>query len=465
MYRIKPEQREKFESFVQEIMREQRAEGLAVALVTADDGTAYEKFFGCRDLKKGLPVNGDTIFGLASITKSFTSLSIMQLAEKGIIDIYAPIQRYIPSFAFPNILVWHFMSHCAGFFPLSRILVANVAAEMGITQEKDGDFAYNERLADEGERLVTERLSSQNKFTGKPGEYFSYCNDGYAILSAIIKKYGGEKTYSDYVKKHILLPLGMERSGCDFLYPFKDDNVTRLYMGRSDDKRIDTDDYCDNAFVLMGGGGIKSTLNNMKKYITMYLNNGRTPEGKLIAKAESIREMIKPRISVGINSVYGLGLDTCVMDDLKLYGHGGGLTGVSSQFFFSYEAGAGVIVLCNTSDVTSEKIALAAIRMLRNKDIDRNDDIYTETEWSEEQLNAVCGEYISGEGSTTLVYRKDGGIIIKLDNDEHNAVPVNPYTLRIKVDNTVKLFKVYKNENEEVRALSVGIRMVPKSPK
>ena len=71
------------EKLVEDIKKDHEASGIAVAIIDKSGKTQYEKFWGVRDLESGKEVNGDTIFGLASVTKSFTALSIMQLEEKG----------------------------------------------------------------------------------------------------------------------------------------------------------------------------------------------------------------------------------------------------------------------------------------------------------------------------------------------------------------------------------------------
>lgn len=76
-------------------------------------------------------------------------------------------------------------------------------------------------------------------------EYFSYSNDGFGLLSDIIRTQGGEDTYANYMKKHVLQPLGMSRSGCGFLPPSGDSNAAVLYEKR-DGRPLITRDYHDN---------------------------------------------------------------------------------------------------------------------------------------------------------------------------------------------------------------------------
>lgn len=91
-----------FEELVSRIQERSNAVGIAVAIVDRNGNTQYEKFFGYRDQEKKLPIDEDTIFGLASVTKSFVALSIMQLVEAGKVNLDDPVSKYIPEFTNRN---------------------------------------------------------------------------------------------------------------------------------------------------------------------------------------------------------------------------------------------------------------------------------------------------------------------------------------------------------------------------
>lgn len=173
---------------------------------------------------------------------------------------------------------------------------------------------------------------------GRPGEYMSYCNDGYGLLSEIVRRVGGEASFADYVKKNILDPLEMERSGCDYLRPRLDENSAVLYK-KENGVMTGCKDYYDNAFVLGGAGSMKSTISDMKKILYMYLNHGKTPDGGRILSMEGIRSMCRPRMEYRPESWYCYGLATKKIDDVTVVEHGGSLTGVSSNMSWSYDAG------------------------------------------------------------------------------------------------------------------------------
>ena len=165
-----------FEELVNRIRAEYQAAGIAAAVVDAGGNTVYEEFFGSRDTEKQLPIDENTIFGVASVTKSFAALSIMQLAESGKIDLEAPVSRYIPEFTNKNqepVKVHHFLCHSGGFYPLHRTTIREIAGKLGIDMEKADDLAYSEELAAAGTKAVAELLDAQTKdhgLIGKPGE-------------------------------------------------------------------------------------------------------------------------------------------------------------------------------------------------------------------------------------------------------------------------------------------------------
>lgn len=469
MNRMTDESKKKFEDLVGRIMDSQKAAGVAVAIVDKHGNVQYEKYFGYRDEENKLPINKDTIFGLASVTKSFTSLAIMQLAERGAINLNDPVSKYIPDFTNKNqkepVKLWHLLCHSGGFFPLPRILVDTVAGELGLVEEKDGDFAYHNGLAEEGVKRVAGRLDEQTDLIGLPGELMSYCNDGFGLLSDIIKNVGNQPSYADYLLENIIRPLGMERSFCDFIKPSKDSNGTILYTTENGVRRCGRN-YHDDAFVLNGGGAMKSTMSDMLKYITMYLNEGKGLNGTRIASAYSIREMCKPRQYYRPGAFYGYGLCRKTMDEIDIIEHGGSLPGVSSNMSWSYEAEAGVMVLCNTMDVSSGVIADGAMRMYQGKEPEVMPVKYPEYEWTEEFIRKVTGDYVMGEGERfCLTLSPQGKLAMTFNGKKKEIHPVNPYLAITKGEFSDGFVQILEDENRGIWGARCGSRIYPKIEK
>lgn len=457
-----------FEWLLEDIKREYDATGIAVAMIDKDGKCLYEKYMGYRDEEQKLEINQETIFGLASVTKSFTCLAIMQLVQSGRIHLEDPVSTYIPEFTNKNqdtVRLWHLMCHSGGFYPLPRILIDHVAEELGLDEQAVGDLAYNEELAAYGCKLVAERLDRQTRedgLMGRPGEYLSYCNDGYGLLSEVIRRCGDQASYAEYLHKHILTPLGMGRSGCDFVKPTLDSNASLLYK-RVNGKIVSSRDYHDNAFVLNGGGAMKSSLQDMMRYVAMYLQYGKAMDGTKIVDGYGVREMIKPRQHYRMGSYYGYGLATKVLEDFFVVEHGGSLPGVSSNIAWSYELGAGVIVLCNTSEVPVSAISDSAMRLLSGRNPLPDRDSHIPCNWDEKTLDAACGTYRSGEG-TVLEIGKDetGSPVLLSDEKNRSLIPIGKYSAVIRdrmVDTSLQL---HCDDNGSVFAVRYGGRMIPK---
>ncbi len=462
MNRIKAADRILAEELIDSIMKDYDACGLAACIIDGEGNTQYECFRGTLEKGKETPVNGDTIFGLASLTKSFTAMAVMMMQERGLLSVHDPVSAYLPAFTNKNtdtVTIGHLLTHTGGFFPLPRITADMVAEELGLTEE-DGDLAFNRRLAEEGGKQVAERLDSltmENGLNGRPGEYLSYCNDGFGLLSEIIRLYDGCDSYAGWLRSNILSPLGMDRSGCDFIKPAEDDNAAVLYE-KKDGVMQSHRNYRDNAFVLNGGGAMKSTLNDLKKYLRVYLKKG---DGLL--SSYSIREMCKGRIPYHMHDTYGYGLYNTLINGMTVTGHGGSLPGVSSNIAFTFDNDCAVIVLCNTSDVPVSVISDALIRMYAG-DTPLPDRTVHEHPWSEETVTAACGSFASGEGTSFEIFAKEDGTPgLRSEEKELNMVTVSPEAAVVRGKYSDTPVKLIRDEKGHVFAVQYGSRLIPRA--
>lgn len=468
MNQITPENQTLFENLVHQIQDQSGAVGIAVAIVDSAGHTQYQQFFGCRDQAAGLAMDEDTIFGLASVTKSFVALSIMQLAERGVISLDDPVSKYIPEFTNKNqetVLIRHFLSHSGGFYPVHRTTVYEIAEKLGLTEEKNGDLAFSDALAEAGALAVATQLDAQTLDTGlisAPGQYLSYCNDGFGLLSDIVRRVGGEASFADYVRVNILKPLGMDRSGADYLRPRLDPNSATLYE-KENGVMTASHDYYNLAFVLGGAGAMKSTLADMKKLLTMYLNLGRTTDGSRLLSMEGIRDMCRPRIEYGAASWYCYGLSTKKLDDLTVIEHGGSLPGVSSNLSWSWDADAGIIVLCNTSGIPVSVIADAAMRMYHGRTPLPTRDLYQPYVWSNQMLHSALGTYVSLEDESLEISLVDDTLQLTVDGGAaRELIPVQENLAMMHGTWSDSTVMFYKNEVGEVFAVRFGGRMMRK---
>ena len=317
-------------------------------------------------------------------------------------------------------------------------------------------------------KLVAEQLDAQVLgigLSGAPGCYMSYCNDGFGLLGEMVRRVSGEKSFSDYVRKNILDPLGMDRSGCEYLRPRLDENSSILY-NVTNGELVGCRDFYNSGFVLSGAGAMRSTLADMKKVVGMYLNHGKTAGGERLLSWEGIQTMCRPSIEYRPESWYCMGLATKKLDDLTIVEHGGSQLGVSSNMSWSYDAGAGVIVLCNTSDVPVSAIADAAMRMYNGRNPVDMREVYQDNPWTEKTVKAAVGAYATDEGqvqnSLVEIFEENGKVGLRADGKEQPFIMVNE-TLGL-VRGFVKdgYVKLYKDGDGDVFAIGYGGRMLRK---
>lgn len=156
---------------------------------------------GVSDFEKKIEVDSSTTYNVFSVTKTFTALAILQLFEKGIIEISSPVSQYLPEFSYGSeITIEQLLSHMAGLpnpIPLSWIHL---------------DFEH-EGFDRNG--FFTSVFEKHKKIKSKPNEKFAYSNLGYVILGQLIEKVSG-KTYEEYVTTHIIRRLPIKPDDMSF---------------------------------------------------------------------------------------------------------------------------------------------------------------------------------------------------------------------------------------------------------
>ena len=290
----------------------------------------------------------------------------------------------------------------------------------------DNELAYSTAFAERGVELVASRLDANTEFTGLPGERYSYCNDGYGLLSDIIRTHGPYSSYGEYVESEICAPPGMTRTNISYIRNSLDENASILWRKR-DGRWLGDRDYTDNAFMLPGGGAMKSSLSDMLKYIAMFLNEGASPEGVRILDEGRIRLMEQAHILDSPVSAYGYGLSSFYMDGHRIMEHSGGLTGVSSQIMFSPLAGIGVVVLCNTSSVPVGCIAKAVLSQALGLPEETATQTVTGGSWSVEEVRGITGHYYTAEDDELTLTAEGSELTLTVNGSQADLMRKGPW--------------------------------------
>jgi CubicO group peptidase (beta-lactamase class C family) len=267
----------KFEKFVSEQMTLDRAAGLSVGFMK--DGFTWTRGFGYSDLENKVPAKPESSYRLASITKTITAISVLQLVEAGKIDLDAEVQTYVPYFPkkkWPvtvRLLLGHLggISHYKNYMVEGRIKVhKNTKEALAIFQDFD---------------LVAE-----------PGTKYRYSSYGYNLLGAVIEGASGQ-SFGDYIKEHIFDPLGMENSRMD--------DPADLISNRVNGYRLIKGEVKNSEFVdvssRFAGGGTRSTVVDLLKYAQGVI------EGKLLKKETWMLLFTSMATREGRFTGYGMG--------------------------------------------------------------------------------------------------------------------------------------------------------------
>jgi CubicO group peptidase (beta-lactamase class C family) len=188
------------DAVLQEIVTRWSIPGLAVGIVE-DDVVVYAKGFGVQSLETQTPVTLDSIFCIASVSKCFAATAVVQLAERGKINLDAPLVQYLPYFQmdderYRQITIRQMLSHTSGMPDIDE-------------SEYDEMVAHPEWDDGAAERFV--RGLSNRKLIANPGERFSYSNIAYNVMGDMITKVSG-KSFETYMVEQILIPSGMPNS-------------------------------------------------------------------------------------------------------------------------------------------------------------------------------------------------------------------------------------------------------------
>ncbi|MBQ1391439.1 MAG: beta-lactamase family protein [Firmicutes bacterium] len=452
------EQLKQLENYIAHVIETDGARGLAVAVINSEGETLYQRCYGFRDVSAGLPYTPQTRQGIASVTKSFTALAIMQLMDRGLVNPEAPVQKYVSEFPHPDVLVRHLLSHSGGYLPMRRKNCRDVLSQLSLPA--DADPYLSPEAAAAGRQELLEDFAGQKEFTGIPGENFSYSNDSYALLSEIVREYGGETSFAAYLDRYVFSPLGM--TGSDLRLVFNTGEESKLYDRLPDGEMSDHWTPADDMSILPGAGGIRSTLEDMKKYVQMYLNYGRLANGSHLVSEYAVREMTRPHITCDLNAYYGYGLMSWATNGMTVWGHGGDQHGVATQIDWSYESGLGCVVLANTSQVTTSAISAAAMRLFSGYPMERSLEGLTPVVWPREKMERLVGTYTEAEENVVELGIAGDIFTVSIDGAQTIAYPINRHYLLTKRTVEDMTVEVHFAEDGSVTAISGGYRIIPK---
>ncbi|RDI08519.1 serine hydrolase [Flavobacterium sp. AG291] len=402
-------------------------------LIAEKGNVIYKKSFGLRDETKKLPLDDNSIFELASVSKQFTAMGIVLLEQKGKLKYDDPIAKYIPELGFYNeITVRQLLNHTGGL-PDYMQLIGTKGDTTKINTNKDiiTLFAKEKPAAD---------------FT--PGSKFDYSNTGYALLASIIEKASGT-TYADFLADNIFKPLKMNNT---FVYtrrlaPKKIDNYAYGYVFDANHKKILPDNDPNNNYVIcldgiVGDGTVNSTTTDLLKWDRALYTD------KLVSKKSLELVFTPPVLPDNEKTNYGFGWMVNKSDDYgKIANHSGGWPGYVTFIEREMDNDKTIIVLQNNE--TGLSFTNNVRRLLYGKSPVIVKDTHTEITLKEDQLKSFVGEYELQPGYNMAITFDNGQLYTQLPGQQKFPIfPESENTFFLKVVKAQLVFE--KNDKGSV---------------
>jgi len=330
-------QAEKAEAHIAEIMKKLDVIGLSVAVVKEGD-IVYTHSFGLKDVESNTPLTDKNIFRIASISKSFSATSIMQLVEAGKLSLNDDFSDLVgfkvrnPKYPDVKITLKMVLSHTSSVNDSQGYLNLDI---INPARNPDWSKCYNDY---------------------QPGKGYQYCNLNFNMVGAVIEKTSGER-FDQYVKHHILDPMQLYSGYCVdsldanlFATLYEYDSVSKgfkpspmAYAPRREEIKNYVMGYSTPIFSPTGGMKISAT--HLARYMTMHMNMGTYKDTRIISRKSAKRMQTK------ISEEEGYGMAIMNLNNLipgkLMTGHTGSAYGLYSAMFFQPKEKFGIVVITN----------------------------------------------------------------------------------------------------------------------
>ena len=370
--------------------------GCSVA-IDRDSSLLHVAGYGMADLEQNIPIQPDSAFYAASVSKQFVAMSSLLLQQQGKIDLDLPVRTYLPSL--PEyadlVTVRHLLQHTGGvrdYFTLFSL--ANRLDGLVVTEEK-----------------IMEILARQEGLSFEAGEKYAYSNSAYFLISQIVKAVDG-RNLNEFSREHIFGPLEMSDSRFQHNHRYLVPHKAHGYAPLEDGGYL----LADSTLDVVGSGGMYTTVLDLTKWARNFRNN------QLAGGTETIEAMqIVGELNSGKKTDYGLGIGVTEYRGLPLRDHGGALVGYRSYLMLFPEQAFSIAILCNDQEANTGEMAHAIADIYLADDF--TEQASPETDTPEEpdeppahaatravELTQYEGSYYSREvdGTQTLEVNEDG---------------------------------------------------------
>jgi CubicO group peptidase (beta-lactamase class C family) len=317
------------EEYVAEKARELEVPGVSVGIL--HEGAETYVFNGVTSIENPLEVDANTLFQFGSTGKTFTATAILRLVEQGLVELGAPVRRYVPELQLKDesvagaVTVLQLLNHTAGW---------------------DGDLIVDTGNGDDALERYVRRMATIDQ-VAPLGASVSYNNASLSLAGRLIEKVTG-KTFELAVRELILEPLDMTHS-----YFFPHEIMTRRFAVGHNQKPDGTIEVARNWAMPRSGapaGGITANAADQIAWARFHLGDGHGPDGKLLLSSEMLARMQQPTADMkgtALGDAVGISWLLRDVDGVRLVSHGGTTNGQHSEFVMVPERDFALISMTN----------------------------------------------------------------------------------------------------------------------
>ena len=315
---------------------------ISIALVD-DQEIVWARGFGLARPRDSTPASAETVYRVASVSKLFTDLAVMQLVERGVLDLDAPVSRYLPDFTPANLFdrpvtLRHLLSHRSGL----------------VREPPVGNYF------DPTEPTLEATVASLNRtaLIYAPEVRPKYSNAAVAVAGLVVERTRGEP-FAEYMERAVLRPIGMR----DASYALTPEVRARLATGEMwtvDGRRFPAPTF---QFGIAPAANLYASVLDLGRFLSALFGGGRG-----VVRPETLQEMWRPQFAdSSTRTGIGLGFFVSQLDDARLVSHNGAVYGFATEVAAlpDEKLGAVVVATLDVANTVTERIAHAALRAMR----------------------------------------------------------------------------------------------------
>ncbi|WP_169472245.1 serine hydrolase domain-containing protein [Pedobacter hiemivivus] len=314
-----------------ELTKKETVPGLAVAVIR-NGKIAWIQCIGYADVANKKPVTVHTIFNIGSVSKVVSAWGLMQLTERGLINLDTPVNQSLTRWTIPP-----------SPYNLSKVTLRRILSHTaGLSVHGYGGFEQGTKLLTLEESLEgkTKRNGESVRLINEPGTKWEYSGGGYTLAQLLLEE-NTKKNFAAYMKKYVFKPLGLMHTNYEWTEEMMSNSATAYdTIGSPIKNRI---------FTEQAAAGLQTTVLDLAHFAELSITKNPSQLNKVL-KPETIQLMEQPVLPFSNEGESGLGYRFMNYEGFRTIGHTGENIGWSAAMFMHLSTKSGIIMLCNGSN-------------------------------------------------------------------------------------------------------------------